>query len=474
MRPSCSVWIFTLLASSALLRAAQPAGVIYYSAYDPAAEAQRHTLRAMNPDGTGDRLVVTALPEPGFPTWSRDGKLLSLTSIAPGKEFGLSRDVFVGPGPLGPFTQITAYKDDWNFTTNDIGERWMNNASYGLPFYKAFAPDGRSIAIADYEVSHSSASRVIGFPDFESLSAADYATPTLKIYSLNGTMLAFVDVARADGITIHAGDGLDWAPNADKIAWSRDVNKLSPLGAVLPVTALFIYDPVADAKTLGRARQLTQPNLDDGYTWTGAYILWDMDYAPAFSPDGSQVAYVRASELMLDLQLPSLTASICIINTDGTGNHEVIKFPAGQCISKLAWSPDGTRIAFDRGPMAVSAIGYPLLLPQFDKVAIYTMRTDGTGVAQVRAAPAFWPVWVAGGNQAAPELAPKLARLADGKPQIQLAWPAADQDCVLEEAQEVADPGAWKPVPITPALVGETLTVTLDAPAACWFYRLRR
>ena len=61
----------------------------------------------------------------------------------------------------------------------------------------------------------------------------------------------------------------------------------------------------------------------------------------ALSPSGSQLAYLRYLPYR-----PGAIRSISVIRTDGTGGREI---PCPQCglgIGPLAWSPDGTRLAF--------------------------------------------------------------------------------------------------------------------------------
>src|SRR5712672_1870888 len=42
-------------------------------------------LRVINSDGTGDRLLPVALPDPAFPSFSKDGRFMAITSKTPGR-----------------------------------------------------------------------------------------------------------------------------------------------------------------------------------------------------------------------------------------------------------------------------------------------------------------------------------------------------------------------------------------------------
>ena len=74
----------------------------------------------------------------------------------------------------------------------------------------------------------------------------------------------------------------------------------------------------------GNAYQLTESQVDD----------WD----PAWSPDGTKIAWVRYPD--------DLRADVWLMNADGTGRHNLTN--DADDISRPAWSPDGTQIAFSR------------------------------------------------------------------------------------------------------------------------------
>jgi hypothetical protein len=71
-------------------------------------------------------------------------------------------------------------------------------------------------------------------------------------------------------------------------------------------------------------------------TWTNA-----TEQNPAWSPDGTKIAYERAS-LGGDFR-------IWVMNADGSGQMQVSQTSAGVEDTDPAWSPDGTQIAFSRG-----------------------------------------------------------------------------------------------------------------------------
>jgi hypothetical protein len=88
------------------------------------------------------------------------------------------------------------------------------------------------------------------------------------------------------------------------------------------------------------------------------------DYAPAISPNGQQVAFVRH---VLRQGIQSAYApfpcqcSIHIINYNGTGDQTIFTLNDGFWITKVTWSPDGTQIAFDVSPQLLLNGQYSLL-----------------------------------------------------------------------------------------------------------------
>jgi Tol biopolymer transport system component len=111
--------------------------------------------------------------------------------------------------------------------------------------------------------------------------------------------------------------------------------------------------------------ELTEP---DG---SGRTTLLDVDgfeVAPAWSPDGSRLAF----EVMQRPNPPNFeSAGIWVADADGTDAHELVAGVAEQ----PAWSPDGQRLVF------AMQTGNP---PHYD---LYTVNVDGTGLSQLTTSP---------------------------------------------------------------------------------------
>jgi WD40 repeat protein len=100
--------------------------------------------------------------------------------------------------------------------------------------------------------------------------------------------------------------------------------------------------------------------LHDMNTGTGQYVSSGDDYAPAWSPDGSRVAFARKLT-------NEGTADIYVVNVDGTGLAQLTTDAADDDFP--AWSPDGTKIAFTSN--------------RDGDFEVYTMNPDGTAQTQV-------------------------------------------------------------------------------------------
>ena len=119
----------------------------------------------------------------------------------------------------------------------------------------------------------------------------------------------------ADGFTA------TWAPTGDVIAFSRwrDIG----------FTPDYLYTVGLDGSPRTERR-------------LGVSALTD----PAWSPDGRRIAFACYSG-NLSPSLGNPDWDICVANSDGTGNGRLTTDPAPEFAP--AWSPDGSRIAFTRG-----------------------------------------------------------------------------------------------------------------------------
>lgn len=97
------------------------------------------------------------------------------------------------------------------------------------------------------------------------------------------------------------------------------------------------------------------------------------DGVPAWSPDGSRIVFVRSRERRENLPDPSAPLSIWMMDSDGTNQ---VRLTQGALFEGWpVWSPDGTRVAFERR----------LDDGNYD---IYIVNADGTGQTRLTDDPA--------------------------------------------------------------------------------------
>jgi len=126
---------FVVLVCLSFLHQAGYAQPIVYDGANAASGLSQ--LRVINSDGTGDRIIPLALPEPGFPSFSKDGRFMAVTSQTPGRPNQSSKNVFLLNLLTAELSQITPFEDQVSAT----------NFAFALPWYHSLSPDSSAIAI---------------------------------------------------------------------------------------------------------------------------------------------------------------------------------------------------------------------------------------------------------------------------------------------------------------------------------------
>jgi hypothetical protein len=425
------------IAGETTLRAAT--GTIYFNSVESYSSPM--SLRRVNPDGSGNQSVLVALPEPSFPVASRQGGKLLLTSSDPGRPFKLSRNVFNLDLATGGLVKVTGFEDSattgigsttvlTNGVASHTNDTQFSSYTIHFPYHKAHSPDGQQIAVMNLPRTGGSTLNVsrTNAPTEQFLGSG--RLPALELYpavgpSPIGTAL-FLSAQTRTGFN-QGGDGVDWHPTANEVVatFSSDVPVIGNTGQTSMEGTLLAV--VATDRSPSFVRKLTNPVGEKNAFFDVVTFISTTagphDYAPAISPNGLRVAYVRhtqRADTRFDgagiAPLPAICA-IRMIDYDGTDDHEVLRMAEGLWVTRIAWSPDGTEIVFDLAPQLVLN-GLNALLGDVTRSAVYLVNADGTNPRLLAAAPAAYPTWSPQGAVTPPP--PRLRIARDGAARLQL------------------------------------------------------
>ncbi len=371
-------------------------GTIFYN--QTASGSGLKTVHAIAADGSDDRLVSIPLPSPAQPVVSRGGRLLLVTSGGELSTVMRSQNVFSIDLASGAVLPITHYVDTitvgTTVYTNLNSEPEFETTSYyttHLPLYKAYNPASDHVVVMDL-------SAVSGKPP-GGVRLAAIQTPVLEVYSVQQDRpLGERLFSGAERTSINqAGDGVEWHPTRNEVVttFRANIPTSGNLGAGQSEgTVIMVFAASGPNPFL---RKLTTPTGRSFVDFNTFAIINEIeqDYAPAISRDGSKVAYVRNtlvgdSRIGLGFQLAK--CSIRIVNYDGSGDQEIASFGNQLWVTKLAWAPDDTAIAFDIAPRLVLN-GLELQMGDPARSEIYIMRLSDHATRLLAASPAAFPTW---------------------------------------------------------------------------------
>jgi Tol biopolymer transport system component len=261
----------------------------------------------------------------------------------------------------------------------------------------SLSPDGRRVVFASQfsgcdiwmmNTDGSELQRLTGQGANEGCNAWPRSSP-------DGARVAFA--SNRDGRQIGSTSGLYdvWVMNADgsdprnvshslgaELGFDVHVIGWSPAGQVVFETGSTVEGSVQ--------RRVYVVNADG----TGMQPLFERtgDYAPAWSPDGSRIAFIseRDGRRRLYVMNADGTGAIALTNHDGDD-----RLPPGCCglddnvFARDAWSSDGKRIAFER-----------FASPE-EWGTIYTIGADGTGLRRIVDFSASFNGWSPSGTRIA-------------------------------------------------------------------------
>jgi Tol biopolymer transport system component len=269
----------------------------------------------------------------------------------------------------------------------------------------------------------------------------------LYVMNRDGTDLArLVELpgdAGTDGFALNSNyeemaAGLAWSPDGARIAFSYPFYSMSA-----PVY-------VIDIDT-GELRKITEPDPTRG---ASGMVAW--------SSDGSQLAFARWNDdgFLTEHGQLGPSSSLIVMNADGSGERELAVTEGGRAlVGRIAWSPNGAVIAWVRSGVASSteelvvsnadgsgtrrlAGGWGIHCCPFDMPSEpVAWSPDGTRIAFPRG-DEIWVAWVDGSglrkvtDGVSPSWSPDGTRLVFSRPALPIPGaptPGLEQDPIAEQ-----------------------------------------
>jgi Tol biopolymer transport system component len=276
-------------------------------------------LYVINVDGSGQRMLTSV--SSASAAWSPDGRKIA----------------FAGARRPGPSDRRLA-GGLWVINADGSGKRKL--APKGED--PAWSPDGRTIAFA--------------------------ASPRLYVVNADGG-----GRRRLAGNTV-AGSGKGgrmsspaWSPDGRRILFSSNAGTSCDF-------CFHVYVVNADGSGERRLTSSATPGPPTPSTVPG-------HYAPAWSPDGRRIAFVRTTGIRRDL------GDLWVMNADGRAQRKLTLGASGWPYAAVAWSPNGRKLAFTSN--------------RDGNADVYTVDSDGSGLRRLTNKPEFDgdAVWSPDGRQ---------------------------------------------------------------------------
>jgi Tol biopolymer transport system component/DNA-binding winged helix-turn-helix (wHTH) protein len=260
-------------------------------------KAERHRWGQL---GGGAALVLVIVSVVGVWYRSRSDRSVSLLEVVPlvGLRGFQATPAFSPDGSLVAFRQSNGARNTGIYTALVGGENPVQLTHDPGDCCPSWSPDGRQIALTRY---------------------FDHRFSIVIVPALGGTERHIYQGAAS------MGGGLTWSPSGKSLAFPESSAADSPRSWI---ALLWLADSTTRALTLPPAGSA--------------------DHEPAFSPDGSQVAFVRSS-------IAGVSNDVFVIPSGG-GAAKRLTFDNQPIMGPPAWTADGRELVFSSGRGMVKAL----------------------------------------------------------------------------------------------------------------------
>ncbi|TMM07490.1 MAG: hypothetical protein E6G02_01640 [Actinobacteria bacterium] len=317
------------------------------------------TLRVANADGSEYRQIARAA-SPRFgapPSWSPDGSRIVWEYRG---RHGASWIAVIGADGKGIHKLAIGYDPAWAPRGDSIA--FSAGKPWGQRYLAVIGANGRRPRM----VLRGDASFIAWSPDGKRLAFNRFPELTDRVYVVGA------DGSHPHPVAAEESDAPAWSPDSQLIAYRQD--RGDPETVSGPTAAYFLQVvPAAGGKPRVLSRQhyasISTPSwTSDGQILYSSVIgrndfeiaeidpsttditefSYDFrdDVEPSWSPDGTQIIFVRGLRIEYD-DAEDVVGSIWVMAADGSGARQLTNSRKGDHYP--AWSPDGTTIAFDRG-----------------------------------------------------------------------------------------------------------------------------